>query len=54
MDDVDSLGLGYYPVSSPGVSSPNVLGDVDIDPASSSQCKLDIQDWIYIYIYWIN
>ena len=41
MDDVDSLSLGYYPVISPGVSSPDVLGDIDGHPTSFSQCKLD-------------
>ena len=41
MDDVDSLSLGYYPVSSPGVSSPDVLGDADVDPANFSRFKLD-------------
>ena len=34
MDDANNLSLGYYPVSSPGVSSPDVLGD--IDPANCS------------------
>ena len=41
MDDVDSLSLGYYPVSSSGVTSPDVLGDVDVDPVSFPQCKMD-------------
>ena len=41
MDDIDSLSLGCYPANSPGVSSPAVLGDVDVDPISFSQCKLD-------------
>ena len=40
IDNDDSLSLGYYPVSSPSASSPDVLGDVDVDPASFSQCKL--------------
>ena len=34
--------MDYYPVSSPDVSSPDVLGD--IDPASFSQCKFDSDD----------
>ena len=38
-DDVNNLSLGYYPLSSPDVSSPDRLGD--IDPANFSQCKLD-------------
>ena len=36
--DVNNISLGYYPVSSPGVSSPTVLED--IDPADFPQCKL--------------
>ena len=42
MDDVNNLSLGYYPVSSPCVSSPDILGD--INPASFPQCKLDSND----------
>ena len=34
MDDVNNLSLVYYPVSSPNLSSPDVLGD--IDPANIS------------------
>ena len=41
MNDVDSLSLSYYPVSSPDISSPNVSGDADGSPVSFSQCKLD-------------
>ena len=36
MDDVNNLSLCYYPVSSPRVSSPDVLGY--IDPARFFQC----------------
>ena len=35
IDDFDSLSLGYYPVSSPVVSFPGVLGYIDVDPVSS-------------------
>ena len=41
MNDADSLSLGYFPSSSPGVCSPDVVVDADGDPASVSQCKLD-------------
>ena len=65
MDDVDSLSLGYYPVSSPGIRSPDVLGDVSIDPTRFFQYTLDSDEQsvccatfrlfkigdIYIYIY---
>ena len=65
MDDVDSLSLGYYPVSSPGVSSPDVLGDVDVDPASFSSVNWILTSNLYvvlqfdysrlvIYISWMN
>ena len=37
--DVNNISLGYYPVSSPDISSPTVLED--IDPANFSQCKLN-------------
>ena len=39
MDDVNNLSFGYYPVSSPDVSSSGELRD--IDPTIFSQCKLD-------------
>ena len=42
MNDDNNLNLGYYPINSPDVSSPDVLGE--IDPASFSQCKLNSDD----------
>ena len=45
MDDVDSLKLVYYTVSPPGVNSPDVLGDDDVDPASFTKCKLDSDEY---------
>ena len=44
MGDVDSLSLGYYPVNSPSASSPGVLGNDVVDPASFSRRKLDSDD----------
>ena len=41
MNDADSLSLGYFPSSSPGIYSPDVVVDDDGDPTSFSQCKLD-------------
>ena len=67
MKDVDILSLGYFPASSPHVSSVGVLGDADGNPATFYQCKLDSDEqskrcatfrlfkigdiYIYIYIY---
>ena len=60
MDDVDSLSLGYYLVS-----SPDVLGDADIDPASFPSVNWILTSNLYavlhfdysrlvIYIFWMN
>ena len=51
MDDDNKLNLGYYPINSPDVSSPDVLGD--IDPASffpSVNWILTINLYVALYL----